>query len=111
MWWIADLRTHNKFKHNCPDCQNFVCDLGECARQRFCNAANLNDHMRAFHSDNPKALTKRKELEVYAFLQEAGIEFEYQKFIPFATCGLIGETKHAYIDFLVPRPWGYICLY
>ena len=30
--------------------------------------------------------------------------------VPFATCGLIGETKHAYIDFLIPRPWGYICL-
>ena len=66
--------------------------------------------MRAFHSDDPKALTKRKELEVHAFLQKAGIEFEYQKHIPFAACGLGSETKCAYIDFLIPRPWGYICL-
>jgi hypothetical protein len=66
--------------------------------------------MRAFHSNNPRALTKRKELEVYSFLQKAGIEFEYQKHIPFAACGLRSETKYAYIDFLIPRPWGYICL-
>ena len=40
----------------------------------------------------------------------AWILFEYQKFIPFATCGLLGETKHGYIDFLIARPWGHICL-
>ena len=66
--------------------------------------------MQAFHAENPKALTKRKDLEVYSFLQKAGILFEYQKFIPFASCGLLGETKHAYIDFLIARPWGHICL-
>ena len=102
--------THDKFKHSCAECQNFVCELGDCAGKRFCTAASLNKHMRSKHSGEPKALTKHKELDVHAFLTQAGIEFEYQKHMPFATCGLHSETKYAFIDFVIPREWGYICL-
>jgi hypothetical protein len=66
--------------------------------------------MRAFPSDDPKALTKRKELAVHEFLRAAGVEFSYQFHIPFGSCGLGSETTRAFIDFLIPRPWGHICL-
>jgi hypothetical protein len=66
--------------------------------------------MRSQHSENPKALTKRKELVVHELLRDAGIVFEYQHYMPFKTCGLDSESKFAYIDFVIPRPWGHICL-
>jgi hypothetical protein len=62
------------------------------------------------HSGNPKALTKRKELDVFAALQEAEVEFEYQRHIPFKGCGLGSETSCAYLDFLIHKPWGAIVL-
>ena len=66
--------------------------------------------MRSFHWDDPKALTKRKELCVFQALTEAGIQFEYQVYLPFRTCGLESETKHAFADFVIARPWGSIVL-
>ena len=70
--------------------------------------------MRSQHSGNPKALTKQKELVLYQQLQQAAVEFEYQKYIPFAGCGLnpdgAYETKHAFVDFVIAKPWGYILL-
>jgi hypothetical protein len=66
--------------------------------------------MRRCHADNPKALTKRKELDVYQALQNAGIEFEYQKHLPFRSCSLASETTCAYIDFSIQKPWGVILL-
>jgi hypothetical protein len=39
--------------------------------------------MRSFHSDNPKALTKARELEVHQALQAAGFQFDYQVHLPF----------------------------
>ena len=101
---------HNKQKYACAECQNFVCELGTCTGQRFSTAFNLKNHMRAFHSDDPKALTKHKELTVHQFLRTSGVDFEYQFCIPFARCGLDGETKYAFLDFLIPRQWGHICL-
>ena len=65
-------------------------------------------HMRGQHSGEPKAITKQKEMILYQSLQQAGIQFEYQKSIPFAQCGLNSETKHAFLDFLIPKQWGYI---
>ena len=61
-------------------------------------------HMRTKHSGNPKARTKTKEMAVHQGLQEAGLEFEYQKYIPFAGCGLQSETKSAYLDFVFTTP-------
>jgi hypothetical protein len=66
--------------------------------------------MRTQHSDEPKAMTKRKEMVLYQDLQKAGIEFEYQKHIPFRACGLTSETRCAYVDFVITKPWGYILL-
>jgi hypothetical protein len=40
----------------------------------------------------------------------AGIEFEYQKHMPFKSCGLISETAHAYLDFVLTKPWGVLIL-
>ncbi len=57
-----------------------------------------------------KALTKTKELKVYQALQKADVQFEYQHYVPFAGCGLDGETKHAFLDFLIAKPWGYVVL-
>ena len=66
--------------------------------------------MRAKHGDQPKALTKAKELSVYAALQAADITFEYQKYLPFHGCSLDSETKCAYVDFAIAAPWGALLL-
>lgn len=66
--------------------------------------------MQTQHADNPKALTKRKELDVYQTLQNADVAFEYQKHMPFRGCGLASETSCAYIDFCILKPWGVILL-
>jgi hypothetical protein len=66
--------------------------------------------MRSFHGDNPKARTKQKELIIHFLLTEAGVPFDYQVHVPFKSCGLGSETQCAYIDFLIPMPWGYIVL-
>ena len=67
--------------------------------------------MRAFHSDNPKARTKQKELTIHQALQKAGAKFDYQLDILFAGCGLGSETRwHAYADFVITKPCGYIVL-
>ena len=66
--------------------------------------------MRSFHSDNPKARTKQKELEVYQLLRDAGIQFEYQHHLPFRGCGLESETRCAFADFVIYKPWGVLIL-
>ena len=66
--------------------------------------------MRRKHGDNPKALTKSKELAVYQLLQNAGINFEFQKHMPFKGCGLDSETAWAMADFAITKPWGHIIL-
>ena len=66
--------------------------------------------MKVFHGDNPKALTKQKELAVYHALQGAGIQFDYQHHVPFRSCGLESETRCAYVDFVIYKPWGAILL-
>lgn len=66
--------------------------------------------MQRKHSNNPKALTKSKELVVHNLLQSHGIAFDYQVHIPFASCGLGSETRCAYLDFVLPKPWGKVIL-
>jgi hypothetical protein len=66
--------------------------------------------MRVFHGDNPKARTKLKELEVYGWLREAGLPFDYQAHVPFRGCGLESETRCAFVDFLMYTHWGAIVL-
>ena len=66
--------------------------------------------MQKCHSDNAKALTKRKELDLHQSLQQAGVDFEYQKHMPFKRCGLESETASAYIDFVIQKAWGVILL-
>ena len=77
---------------------------------KFSGAQAFRKHMRAIHGDNPKALTKSKEMDVYLALQQSGVDFEYQRYLPFRSCGLASETAHAYIDFCIQKPWGVILL-
>ncbi|OLP72490.1 hypothetical protein AK812_SmicGene48181 [Symbiodinium microadriaticum] len=93
---------HGRQKHNCRDCGgSSFCEHG---RRR------LVSHMRAFHGDNPKGLTKSKELEVHQLLAKSGIQFEYQHHLPFRGCGLESETTRAFADFVLYAPWGAIIL-
>jgi hypothetical protein len=94
------------------DCNNFVCELDGCPlkEHKFAGAQSLRRHMRSQHADNPKALTKSKELDVHQTLQKADISFEYQKYMPFKGCGLASETSHAFIDFAILTTWGVILL-
>ena len=71
---------------------------------------SLLKHMRTMHGDNPSAVTKSKELEVHQALRDAQITFEYQHYLPFRGCGLESETAHAFADFALPTPWGYVLL-
>jgi hypothetical protein len=66
--------------------------------------------MQTRHAESPKALTKAKELDLYSALQQAGMYFEYQKYLPFRGCGLASETAFAYIDFTISKTWGAIFL-
>ena len=66
--------------------------------------------MQTVHGDNPRSVTKSKELEVHQALRDAQIAFEYQHHLPFRGCGLESETAHAYADFALPAPWGYVLL-
>ena len=66
--------------------------------------------MQSCHAENPKARVIGVELDVCQALQNAGIDFEYQKQIPFRSCGLASETAHAFIDFCIQKPWGVILL-
>ena len=36
--------------------------------------------------------------------------FEYQHYLPFRGCGLESGTAHAFVDFALPTPWGYVLL-
>ena len=80
----------------------------------FCNAQALIGHMRSFHSDHSKARTKQKELTTHTLLTKAGVQFEYQHYMPFARCELDSETKYAFADFAIAKEfakeWGYIIL-
>jgi len=66
--------------------------------------------MRFQHTDEPKAVTKQKELVLYQALRQAGVAFEYQFHIPFKSCGFTSETTRAFVDFAIIQPWGYILL-
>ena len=66
--------------------------------------------MQKRHGDNLRAVTKSKELEVHQALRDAQITFEYQHYLPFRGCGLESETAHAFADFALATPWGYVLL-
>ena len=57
---------------------------------------------------NPRLSLSVRNL--YQELQEAGVPFEYQQHLPFKTCGINSETTRAFVDFAIPKPWGYILL-
>ena len=62
--------------------------------------------MQTAHGDNPRSVTKRKELEVHQALRDAQITFEYQHYLPFRGCGLesgyvlleVDEEQHKAYD-------------
>ena len=107
-----NICSHGKQKESCKECNDFRCNIETCPRfnHRFAGAQSLLMHMRTQHSEEPKALAKRKELVLYQDLQKAGVEFEFQKHVPFRSCGLESETRCAYVDFVITMPWGYILL-
>jgi hypothetical protein len=43
-------------------------------------------------------------------LERNGIPFEYQYYIPFKKCGLQTDSTAAFIDFMIPKPWGTLLL-
>ena len=104
----SSICQHDRQRNSCAECQNFVCTLGECNGRRFCAAASLAGHMASHHAENPRALTKRKELAVHQALVKGGVDFDYQFHITFDGCGLGSESKRAFVDFVIPRPWGYL---
>ncbi len=77
---------------------------------KFAGVKSLQNHMRTQHSDNPKALTKSKELDIHQTLQKADVQFDYQYHLPFRSCGLASETAYAFIDFAILTIWGVILL-
>ena len=88
------------------------CPVAECPRHTipFGGASNLLKHLRALHGDNPKAVTKREELQVLLALRDAEIPYEYMHHVPFRACGLGSETAHAFVDFIIVKPWGWLLL-
>ena len=70
----------------------------------------LLKHVRSVHSHNLKAPTKQKELCLPLALQKAALAPEYQRHIPFVTCGLYGGAHCAYVDMIIYRDWGAVCL-
>jgi hypothetical protein len=66
--------------------------------------------MYSYHSTEPKEKRNRSELILHAVLCKAGIEFEYQKKLPFKQCGLESETSYCLVDFVIPKKWGVILL-
>ena len=55
-------------------------------------------------------VTTHNQKCVFRALTEASISFDYQVFLPFRTCGLESETRHAFADFVIARPCGSIVL-
>ena len=108
----SSICQHGRQRYGCWECQNFVCTIEGCAMagHRFSRACRLRSHMRSYHGDNPKALTKRKELEVHQLLGQAGLQFEYQQHLPFRGCGLESETQRAFADFVLYSSWGAVIL-
>ena len=102
---------HGKRLNRCTACSKYTCQILGCPSQghRFAGAYVLMRHMRNCHSGEVRALTKRKELEVHHCLESEGIDFRYQHYLPFKTCGLEG-TACCYVDFSIDMPWGTLLL-
>ena len=67
----SEFCNHSQQTHLCAECNNFVCTLDGCGMvgNKFAGVVSLQCHMRNFHSNNPKALTKQKELVVHTAYQ------------------------------------------
>jgi len=104
--------SHGRHRKACCECNNFVCGLEACPRdgRKFSSMLALRNHMQSVHADNPKAVTRAKELDVHEALSKANFQFAYQKHLPFRNCGLVSESAYAFIDFVIPKPWGVILL-
>ena len=102
---------HGKRLNRCTACCKYSCQIPGCPNEghRFAGAYVLMRHMRNCHTTEVRALTKRKELEVHRLLENEGIEFRYQHYLPFKTCGLEGTTC-CYVDFTIEMPWGTLLL-
>ena len=114
---IEDIPTTSTCKHGkrlnrCATCTRYSCTIPGCPKEthRFAGAYVLMRHMRNSHSGATRALTKRRELEVHTLLEREGVEFRYQTYLPFRTCGLKTGTTCCYFDFAIDMPWGTLLL-
>ena len=107
----STLCPHGKRLNRCTACSKYSCQIPGCPKEghRFAGAYVLMRHMRNCHTTEVRALTKRKELEVHQLLELHGIDFRYQHYLPFKTCGLEGTTC-CYVDFSIDMPWGTLLL-
>ena len=102
----SSICKHGKRRHNCCECNECICTVEGCELNghRFCSPLRLLSHMRSFRSDNPQALTKRK-LEVHQLMGQAGLQFEYQHYLPFRGCRLESETQRTFAGFVLYASW------
>ena len=102
---------HGKRLNRCTSCSRNTYQIPDCIKlgMRFAGAYVLMRHMRNCHSKEVRALTKRRELEVHQLLELENIDFRYQHYLPFKTCGLEG-TSCCYVDFSIEMPWGVLLL-
>ena len=102
---------HGKRTNRCTSCSKYTCQIVGCIKEgyRFAGAYVLMRHMRNCHTKEVKALTKRKELEIHQLLELHGVDFRYQHYLPFKSCGLDGAAC-CYVDFSIEFPWGVLLL-
>ena len=99
----SSLCPHGKRLNRCTACSKYSCQIPGCPKEghRFAGAYVLMRHMRNCHITEVRALTKRKELEVHQLLELHGIDFRYQHYLPFKTCGLEGNLAVTLISALI----------
>ena len=97
---------HGKVNKGCSICYPMYCCFEGClwSTTPLAGAQSLLVHMRGMHSTEKKAVVRRKQLEVYLALQNAGVEFQHEFYLPFKGCGLQSDSSHAFVDFYIQKP-------
>ena len=103
---------HGSLKNRCKLCHRWACDVLGCPINgiRLSGVDTLAKHTKTYHTGRVKTSNKLKELDLYRAITAAGYVCDYQLFMPFDGCGIIGRRKYAYLDFVIPKPWGYVIL-
>jgi hypothetical protein len=106
----SQICIHDRQRRHCADCNFCPCTIEGCPLfgHRFSGAQKLQRHLKSQHSGDKKAKAKHKELDLYKRFQKAGVEFVYQKAVPFPKREFTNKRR-AILDFVVQRPWG-VCI-